>query len=105
MNNITTYTAKHNKEAFEYSPYDQSLNYYKINKETKFARSRNNNNYCSYVSKSYDNVRKSISKKEKNIYMNISTINNKIESYQYDNSKSDFSYNYCNMFSLNCNYI
>ena len=105
MNNITTYTAKHNKEAFEYSPYDQSLNYYKINKETKFARSRNNNNYCSYVSKSYDNVRKSISKRGKNIYMNISTINNKIESYQYDNSKSDFSYNYCNMFSLNCNYI
>ena len=104
LNNITTYTAKHNKEGFKYSPYDQSLNYYKINNETKFARSRNKNiNYCSYISKSYDNVQKSIVKKEKNMYMNISSINNKIELYQYNNYNSNF--NYCNIFSLNCKYV
>ena len=105
MNNITTYTAKHNKEGFKYSPYEQSLNYYKINNETKFASSRKNNNYCSYISKSYDNVQKSIVKKEKNMYMNISSINNKIELYQYNNYNSNFNYNYSNIFSLNCKYI
>ena len=105
MNNINIYTSKHNKEGFKYSPYDQSLNYYKSNNETKKIRFRNNNNCFNYISKSYDNTQKSICKKNDNLYMNISTINNKIESYQYNNDNSFLNYNYSHTYALDFKYI
>jgi len=76
VSNITTYTNKYNQEGIKYSPNDQSLNYYRINMETRKVLYRSNKNYSSYISKSYDNAPKNITINNNNMYINISTINN-----------------------------
>jgi len=76
VSNITTYTNKYNQEGIKYSPNDQSLNYYRINMETRKVQYRSNKNYSSYISKSYDNAPKNITINNNNMYINISTINN-----------------------------
>ena len=97
MNNITTYTNKYNQEGIKYSSNDQSLNYYRINMETREVQYRNNKNYSSYISKSYDNASKNITINNNNININISTINNNMTLYRNNYYYYYPNYNYVYM--------